>query len=100
MSRKLKGEIIMRSLYELLSLEKTCVDNIEKREWEMDHVAARIAELEANPFDCAAKTHEIEREHECLRKTTNVKEAFEKDLISIRAEIRDYLVVIMNKAEN
>ena len=87
----------MRSLYELLMAEKSCVDNIETREHEMKSIAAKIAELEANPFNGTAKTHEIERSHELLGRSTNAKEAFEKDLLDIRTKIRDYLVVIMNE---
>lgn len=87
----------MRSLYELITNEKTCTDNIEKREEEMKSIANQIAELEADPFNCSTKTHEIERLHEKLSRSTNTKEALEKDLLDIRAMIRDYLIVIMNK---
>ena len=84
----------MRSLYELLVTEKNCMDRIETFESEMKSISDTIAELEAYPFDSAAKMHDIERKHELLSKTINAKEAVEKDLHDIRAKIRDYFIVI------
>lgn len=86
----------MRSLFELLENEHYSVARIENETNIAGKIRCRIEELKANPYDCEAKLHDIEREYELLREYENSVESERKNLAEIRKGIREYLMVLMN----